>query len=771
MRNSFRLSLSKKFFLIFLCMGCLPALSSQAQESFVPVSGTILSSDNKPIAGVAVIADNLAGTQSDSAGHFLIRLTPEKHLLIFRLLGFEEQRKEISLAGKTQEILSIRLAEAAHELGVVVVTAGRHEQKIEDVTVSMEVVRPALVQNTNATNMETVIDQVPGVNVVDGQASIRGGAGWSYGAGSRVQILVDDIPQLSGDAGDAKWSFIATENLEQVEVIKGASSVLFGSAALNGVINFRTAFPKDKPETRVTLHSGFYDNPKLILGDTAYNPKWWGSSLQMISGMNFLHSQRFGNFDLVLGGNVLIDDGYRQGEDEHRFRFNANTRWRTKTEGLSLGVNFNIQKSTGAYLFIWQDDTTGSYLPAANSLSDYTLYKTSIDPYLTYVNKEGGIHKFRSRYFNNTNQNNTNQNSTSIVYFAEYQYQHSLPDQNTVLTGGVSEQYSTVKSELYHDHDGNNLAAYVQGDTKLGKFNVSAGARVEQNRTDNYSDDPQVVVRAGLNYHLFAATYLRSSIGQGYRFPSIAEQYVSTTVGAFGIYPNDSLSPEKGVSMEIGVKQGLHIGSWHGYADVAFFINRYENMMEFAFARWGAFTDPGYGLGFASVNVGNTEIKGAEFSISGTGAIAKDLQLDVLAGYTFIDPRQTSLNDYYVKKVLPENALGSDSSDFLKYRYSHLARIDAEITRHKTSFGISGRYNSFMVNIDKIFETAVPGIQHYRTNRPDGDLVFDSRLRYAFNQHWTASFICKNVFNYIFMQRPADMQAPRTFVLQVNFSL
>jgi iron complex outermembrane receptor protein len=109
----------------------------------------------------------------------------------------------------------------------------------------MEVIKPSLVENTNATTMESIVDQVPGVNVIDGQANIRGGAGWSYGAGSRVLVLVDDIPQLSADASDAKWTFIPTENLEQVEVIKGATSALFGSSALNGVINFRTAYPRD----------------------------------------------------------------------------------------------------------------------------------------------------------------------------------------------------------------------------------------------------------------------------------------------------------------------------------------------------------------------------------------------------------------------------------------------------------------------------------------------------------------------------------------------
>ena len=55
---------------------------------------------------------------------------------------------------------------------------------------------------------------------------------------------------LSGDIGRPSWSFLPIENLEQVEVIKGASSVLYGSAALSGVINVRTVYPRLEPRTR-----------------------------------------------------------------------------------------------------------------------------------------------------------------------------------------------------------------------------------------------------------------------------------------------------------------------------------------------------------------------------------------------------------------------------------------------------------------------------------------------------------------------------------------
>ena len=56
------------------------------------------------------------------------------------------------------------------------VSAGKFEQKIEEITVSMEVIKPSLIENKNTTDIQTAMDQVPGVNITDGQANIRGEA-------------------------------------------------------------------------------------------------------------------------------------------------------------------------------------------------------------------------------------------------------------------------------------------------------------------------------------------------------------------------------------------------------------------------------------------------------------------------------------------------------------------------------------------------------------------------------------------------------------------
>mgnify|MGYP000374223195 FL=1 len=211
------------------------------------ISGTIKDANtNERLIGVNIILNNGNGTATDFDGNYQILGKEGEQQITFKYIGYEEVLKTISLNKNEVTTLDIVLVPSSEQLSTVVVSAGRFEQKIEEITVSMEVIKPSLIENKNTTQIETAMDQIPGVNITDGQANIRGGSGWSFGAGTRVLVMVDDMPLISGDAGQAQWGLIATENINQVEVIKGASSALYGSSALNGVINVRTAFPSQK---------------------------------------------------------------------------------------------------------------------------------------------------------------------------------------------------------------------------------------------------------------------------------------------------------------------------------------------------------------------------------------------------------------------------------------------------------------------------------------------------------------------------------------------
>lgn len=756
--------------LIFTCFGFL----AKAQQ--FTVSGKITASDNKDaLPGATVLSGENQGTSAGDDGRYSLSLPPGSYTLSFHFVGYEWYTKKIDL--KADLVLDIDLVPVAEELNtVVVVSAGKHEQRMEEVTVSIDVLKPALIENKNAITADVIVNQNPGVAMVDDQANIRGGSGWSYGTGSRVLVLVDDMPLISADAGQVQWRMIPMENIEQVEVIKGAASALYGSYAMNGIINMRTSYPKGKPETYVNLYSGLYGDPK------DERNKWWDGTRGFV-GMNAMHKRSTGNVDWVGGLFLLRDQGYQYLGENNRMRFNLNTTVKSKkVSGLTYGVNVNMLYSDFGEAIIWQSDTNG-YIPFDSSATFTESFDFYIDPHITY-RTERSKHRFLGRVFslnNNAASETTSYDNRSMVYYGEYQFQHN-PNEHLTLTAGVLNNYSHSNSDVFQgEHTSNNFALYGQGDWKKGRLNLSLGARYEDFRLDEYRRSIPVL-RFGYNYELQKGTYLRGSFGQGYRFPSMAEKFTLTNVGAIFVYPNYDIMPESGWSAEFGVKQGVKIGEWMGFVDLAAFWMRYNNMMEFTFARWNASVNPDefFGMGFKSVNVGQTEITGLETTLIGTGKIGK-ANVTITSGYTYMNPKimnpdevyATAYNfpvDYISKEITYKNS-SSDTSGILKYRYNHLAKADIQSDWKKFYAGGSVRYNSFMKNIDAIFETelfaqAIPGIKESRERNNDGDLIFDFRVGYRFSENVSLGFIVDNAFNEEYNPRPAQLGAPRTFTLQ-----
>jgi iron complex outermembrane receptor protein len=739
---------------------------SFCQQEPVIIGTVSEASSNEKLIGVTVRIDDSSGTTTDVNGKYEIKTTSGNHQLSFSFIGYKTISRNIFLDSAQALMLNIDLIPLSSELETVVVTASKFEQHIEDVTVSMAVLKPDFIQNTNTTQLDDAINQVPGVNVIDNQANIRGGSGFSYGAGSRVLMLVDDMPMLTADAGDVKWSFLPIENLEQVEVIKGAASALYGSSAMNGIINVRTAYPKSEPETRISLYSGFYDSPKKR------EMKWWDGNDQTINGFNFSHSQKIQRFDLVVGGNFLRDDGYRAGEYEQHNRVNINARYSFKNDldGLSVGLNGNIQRAKNGTFLIWQDDSTGAYIPlggldtATTTIIDAVTIRKNVDPFITYISKGGSSYKLRGRYFRTDNNNNTQQQSFADNYFGEAQYQKSIKDWRLTVTSGLTFTVNKVKGELYENHDSHNTSVYVQLDKSFFKhINFSLGGRSESNKIDTGKVESKPVFRSGVNIEVLPNTHVRASYGQGYRFPSIAEKFIKTNVGPFYIYPNDSLQSETGWSAEAGINQGFKLSEWKGSFDVAFFRMEYHDMMEFVFDQYGNFfTDPFFGYGFKSLNIGNTRIKGVDITLTGQGKLGS-IPMTLLCGYTYIDPIQT---DFDINDTLKYNTA---NYNVLKYRYRHTFKGDAEaIFFSRIVFGVSVRYNSYMENIDLAFNAFIPGVEHYRDNHQYGDWVFDNRIIFKLTDQIDLGLITKNVFNHEYMGRPADMQPPRSFTVQAR---
>ena len=788
------------------------------------VQGRVLDSANQPVIG-AYLTNGVVTVATDLDGAYTLVLKPGAHTLMCSFIGMAKQEFKVELTDGQTVNWNPVMTSAAEALGLVVVSAGRFEQDASEVTVSLEVLKPALVENKATTTLETAIEQTPGVSLVDGEPQIRSGSGFSYGAGSRVMVLVDDLPVLSGDAGRPTWGFLPLENLEQIEVIKGASSVLYGSAALSGVINIRTRYPDARPLTRISLQHGVYSDPQSTEG------KYWEGSLQQ-SNLRFLHSQQLGGWDIVVGGNVLGDDGYKGPEifldsltgtldtasmaynplqvnrwgANSQARFNVNLRRRdTGIEGLKFGLNTNWQKGESLNTLIWERAYDGLYGSTDGAATRTRQLVGTVDPYIEYLSPGGTQHSLRNRWQRLNNQNDNGQSNSSHVFYSEYQIQQrgdawGLDD--LVLTGGAVHQLTLGQAELYSGgrpdgvNKARNVSAYLQADQKVGeRLNLSAGTRFEH-FSINDSTASKPVFRAGLNFQAAEATWFRTSVGQGFRFPTIAEKFIRTGVGPLQVYPSNDLRPETAINIEAGLKQGLKVGGFQGFVDVAGFYQQYEDFIEFTFGRWGAPSEPLAGNGFRSLNTGSSRVTGWETSLMGR-ATWGETTVDLLAGYTYTNPISLTPDLPYAAILNGTDTLGvltynntsfdiesvpldpdillitSDSvfapaTNLLKYRSQHLVRFDAELRRKNWFVGISARYQSALQNIDKAwlaFEQALPeidwGLQTWLTDHPQQPWVFDARAGVNVSDHHKMSVVVSNLTNAEYSVRPLAIEAPR----------
>lgn len=785
----------KLLFLIII----LP-ISVIAQE----IKGVIYDNTKETVIGARIESSEGEQTRSDIDGNFNIKVN--KFPVKLTISAFDYKTQELTFDRFPEEIIEVSLESETQEIEGVVVSASRRQQKIENIPVSLEIIKPELIENKALTNVEEAVNQAPGAYAMDGQISIRGGSGFSYGAGSRVMVVWNDIPLLAGDAGDAKWQSIPIENISQIEVLKGASSVLYGSGALNGIVSLRDKEPSTKPETSLSYQFGIYDNPKRESLRLDNRPL-------VANQINAYHGRMLENWGFTLSAYGFQTDGYRSGEKQLRGRLNGAFYLRPKkTPNLKAGLNYSVNREERGIFIVWESDSLAYYPQGgvddpysdSSSLTLNTGTRIIVDPYVKWFDSFGNKHYFQSRwYFTANDVVNGNQSATASLFYSDYKFERKFKNE-LIITSGITATGNIVNSDLYGDHNSENYAIYTQLEKQFGKFDITGGVRAEYFQQNNLTPDSYTywrgdssamgvpfrpIFRLGTHYELKEYTHLRASLGQAFRYPSVAERYASTSVGALNIFPNPNLQPESGWSAEIGIKQGVKIKNWKGYFDASAFINEYDNMMEFTFGFY--YPNPGFPplsefekwFGFRAENAEAARITGLDFSLSGVGNIGP-VEVVTIMGYTYMNP--ISLNEDSTYRYGTEEFGGgfSDtSSNMLKYRFNHLAKGDIQFGYKKWMLGFSGRYNSFMRNIDAIFEDGVtigagtpleqtaeilPGLKEYRAQNNNGDVVFDARLGYKFTDNIMAHIIVNNIMNREFMTRPGDIQAPRQFLLRLQ---
>lgn len=780
---------------------CIMIPSFSFSQATATLKGLVMDEQSREAvigANLFLLSSKSIGTSTDHEGKFTLLLTPGNQTLVCSYLGYVSDTFTVVMeAGKTSDY-NILLKLESKLLDNIVVSAGKYEQRLEDVTVSMELLKPKIIEARNTTNVTQVLEQVPGLNILDDEPQIRGGSGFAFGVGTRVLSMIDGIPILTGDAGKTNWSFIPIENLNQVEVIKGAASVLYGSSALSGTINFLTAYPTAPHETKIRLYSGFYSTPSNAAA------KWWNGAANF-SGLNVSHAMKTKMFDVILGSQLLYDHNYigppvvdpslpfsqdslsNSDIGDRSGRFNFNFRYRpANVDGLSMGLNGNVMLEHSNFSLVWGDDSAKIYraFPSTLTLSD--SWQFYLDPYITYFKPSGLRHQAKARIYFTHSDNSNSQSTSSENYYAEYNVSKDLTNIGELhATAGFVTNQSYVHAELYSssglpDNHLQNYALFAQLDKKFWEvLNISAGFRGEYFQINTTENTVKPIVRAGANLQLAKSSFLRFSYGQGYRYPTITEKFISTSVGGITIFPNPDLQPETSWNAELGIKQGFRIAQFIGFIDLATFWQEYFNTIEYNYALW----EPQL-AGFKFVNTGHTRVRGIDLSLTGDGQLSPSVGLTVMAGYTYTLPQAVephfeyafdNPSEGFIPKPLSYVSTSSDTTNYiLKYRFQHLFKIDAEVSWKSFALGASERYYSFMHNIDQtFFDLDRPGllptgITRYREVHNNGTWVTDMRLSYVVKKYYRIALVANNIFNVEYSLRPVKIESMRTIALQLR---
>lgn len=276
-------------------------------------------------------------------------------------------------------------------------------------------------------------------------------------------------------------------------------------------------------------------------------------------------------------------------------RFNFNFRYRPKNvEGLSFGLNGNFLLDKDNYSLIWENDSNNIYRAFPNTLTLSSTQEFYLDPFLSYVSSTGWNQEFKSRLYVNDNNNTNGQSTDDQDYYMQYQVSKDFNKiKDFHVTSGVVANLDYSEASLFASSGSplnyqQNYAYFIQADKKFwNALNVSLGFRYEYFHTDELPADAKPIFRAGLNYQLAKGTFLRASYGQGYRNPTIAERYITTSVGGINVLPNPTIVPETSWNTEIGIMQGFKIANFYALLDGAFFWQQYYNTIEYNYAIWG----------------------------------------------------------------------------------------------------------------------------------------------------------------------------------------
>ena len=554
------LSLLAAFFVSAVSTKATP----QSQESNAKVSGTLSDPSGAPISEVRVTAqpetsstNQPVSVVSSTDGSYSISLPAGHYHLRFTHASFSAREVALTLAPGESRALNIHL-DLEPLSSSVVVTAQSVPTTVQQTTAPTDVISRETIDNRQAVSLPELLEFSPGIAV--GRTGPFGGSASIFlngGNSNFTKVLLDGTP-INPPGSAVDFSSVTTENIDKVEIVRGAESAIYGSDAVSGVIQLFT----HRGDTRVPAFSAYSEGGNLssargggdlsgLAGKFDYsaaaayfqtdgqgpndyfvNRTLSGNFGYSFSSTNQLHlSLRNNTSDAGIPGPTLqgppdLFQGYGQKI------FSANTRWEFTTGSHWHHQLMGTDSYTRQHSFANQGDT----FPFDSLL---TFNRTAVNPQSSYV-------------------------SRNFIATAGYQYEIENGGINFISPGHLRR---------------NNQAGYLDFRyTPVSRLTLDFGGRVEANS----SFGTRVVPRAGGTYALrygkgfFGDTRYHAFYGQGIKEPRFDQ-----TFGTDPCVPgNPNLKPEASKGWTTGFDQKLASDRWKLSAD--YFYSRFYDIVSFA---------------------------------------------------------------------------------------------------------------------------------------------------------------------------------------------
>ena len=522
-------------------------------------SGEHLSFVNVQVEGTAL------GCLTDESGHFYLKNLPEGQLtIIFSMIGYETEKRTITLHRDTLVELNVRIAETSFMIDNVVVTANKYETKQKEVATIVNIIPPLIIESTTSNSMADVLNFQTGLRVEEtcsncGVPQIRiNGLEGQY-----TQILMDSRPIFSSLASVYGLEQLPAGMVDRIEVIRGGGSALYGANAIAGVVNIITKEPNRNSlsisNSSAFTEQGTYDiNTSMNASVVAENQK---------AGLFLFGVQRNREqYD-------RDDDGYS--DIPHLNSTTVGFRSYFKTSDYSkitAEYHHTSEFRRGGYGI---DSLQPHESPLCEQLKHNIDAATAKWDMYTADNKHfvsaytSFQHIARDSYFGTNYNPNAYGKSTDIVSVTGAQYRFSYPCglMNADLSAGAEYSYNQLRDQIL-GYDRNTLqrvhlgGGYVQNEWKNKQWSILIGGRLEQH---SLLEKPVFSPRANVRYTPIDPIILRVSYASGYRAPQIYEEDLH--VGAVGgevslITLDENLKPEYSHSVSGSVDLYKRFGKW-----------------------------------------------------------------------------------------------------------------------------------------------------------------------------------------------------------------